>query len=173
MMRRPIGVTIIPILFLAAAAYFWIGGAILLVVRELSPPALQLRCGVRCCWLGPARVFAAGLVMRWWGGDGSGCTIGARFVAMLRMTPGAARILPGWAAARAGRLSCWDSRLCYAPLASSYLLGPEIMDNLRQTIVTTPNFARRDSRGLPHSSVSPSISALLGLVLFRPRDLPL
>ncbi len=94
-MRPSIGATIIAILFLAAAVYFWIGAATLLVAPGIVPPFTQrtLRHALTLTGPYPSLLVGVGYAIVGWGLFRlKNC---ARWAAILLMTVGGAFMLPG------------------------------------------------------------------------------
>jgi uncharacterized membrane protein (DUF2068 family) len=129
-MRRPIGVTIIAILFLASAVYLWIGGATVLLAPGVYPfTERTLRQALRL--IGPYPTLAVGAFYAVVGWGLFRLKNWARFVAMLVMTIGGGFLLPllfiagighGWSAAWIG------VQLALRAVAVFYLMRSKIID---------------------------------------------
>jgi hypothetical protein len=107
-MQRPVGVTVISILFLLAAGYLWTIGAVMLI----APGAISLMSGAQLMYglelAGPYMVL---LVGSGWAVVGWGLFRlhdWARWAAMLVMTVGIAWLVPKISSADLGGALLWD-----------------------------------------------------------------
>jgi hypothetical protein len=130
-MRRPIGVTIIAILFLAAAVYLWVAGATLLVSRDVFPfTQTMLRRALRLT--GPYPPLAMGTCYAVVGWGLFRLHNWARWVAMLVMMVGGATMLPLLFAEAVGyrRSAIWIGlQIVLRAVAAFYLLGDELRES--------------------------------------------
>jgi hypothetical protein len=131
LMRRPIGVTIIAILFLARAVYLWISAASLLLAPHTVSPftARMLRQALRL--IGPYAGLGVGVCYAFVGWGLFRLHNWARIAAMLVMGVSAAFMLPALASAAIGLR--WSAilmglQIVLCAVIAFYLLSPKCID---------------------------------------------
>lgn len=129
-MQRPLGVTVIAVLFVLAATYLWTTGAVMLI----SPGAISLMSGAPLMYgLELAGPYMALLVGCGWALVGWGLFRlhnWARWAAMLVMTLGIAWLVPKISAAEIGLPLLWYGlQIALRAAAGWYLAqGPAVID---------------------------------------------
>ena len=134
-MRRPIGVTIIAVLFLAAAVYLWIGAATVLVAPKSASPFIGRILKRDLLLIGPYASLCAGICYAVVGWGLFRLHNWARWLAMLVMTVGGALMMLGLASAamRFHWSAVWlGSQIVLRATGVFYLLGPEVIDTFNR-----------------------------------------